>query len=216
MANELQWWHIVVPLFTGGAFGALITAVVTSYRNRIQPVGRRVDVLPLFIQLTDTLPVLRGKNSEEVSLNTTISISRGTKEYKFPNLFLVDIQVINKGNKDFEEFPFGITLDEGDHTVFVVHKSPDRHHVVSQSSVQPEAPKSEIDFSLKPFNRRDLYSFKLYVVIAEGKAEPGEIDFSSRLPIKFTDMPTMGELVAQAAESTSLVVGPFRFIISSR
>ena len=205
MGSELQWWHIVVPLFTGGAFGAFITAIVTSYRNRVQPVGYRIDLRPVF------------KNSDaQFSLSSKITIYEDATPHHFDNLFVFDIQISNKGNQDINEFPLGLTLGNGDQAVYAEYASPDRHHTASPTGVKPSNPLNELDSVLKPFNRGDVYSFYVYVVIPEGKEKPDMIELSSPSSIRFTRMPTMGEMIAEAASSTSLVVGPVRLIISGR
>jgi len=198
---DVQWYHIVAPLLGGGAMGAIINSVVASVRNRKQPVGRRIESIPVF------------KNTfGDSSLKALITISEGEVQHHYQNLFLIDIQIVNKGNCDFESFPFGITLIEGDQVVYVDYKSQDRHHDLRVSTtVSPSSPKNEIDFVLKPFNRRDFYSLKLYTFVLEGKEKPGPIDISTTEPIRFTDMPTIGELVAQAAEAVPVFgIGPLK------
>jgi hypothetical protein len=195
VSGELQWWHIVVPLLTGGAFGALITAVVTGFRNRIQPVGYRTEMVPVFKQ-----------NVEVSSLNAKIIIHEGDKEYPFHNMFVFDIYVVNRGNKDIDEFPLGFTLEKGDQAIYLEYESPDRHHTITPSGVSLSTPKSEVDIKLKPFNRKDWYTFRVYVV-PEGDFAPGMIELSSPYPIRFTTMPTMGEMLAAATE-VAVKVGP--------
>lgn len=203
---EVQWYHIVAPLLGGGAAGAVINSIVAAVRNRIQPVGRRVESLPVFKQ---TL----GKSS----LRSMITIHEGTTEHHFHNLFLIDIQIVNRGNRDVEKFPFGITLKPGDKAVYIEHEAPDRHHQVTKiTAVTPGNPADELDFELVPFNRGDSYSLKLYVVIPEGREEPGKVQLSSSQPVRFTDMPTIGELVSQAAKSTILDVGFMKLTIGGR
>ena len=196
---DLEWSQIVVSLLGGGAMGAIINSGVTSFRNKIQPVGWRCEVLPIFIQTLG-----------ESSLHAKVTISEDNKVVnQFNNLFLIEVQVVNRGNTDLNEFNFGITLSEGEKAVYVETKSNDRHHLIEQTTlVTPTEPKNEIDFILKPFNRRDSYVCKLFVVIPEGQEKPGEIRPSSPQPIKFTDMPTMAELLTQAAGTSSLMLGP--------
>src|SRR2546423_12298069 len=150
-----EWLKIAATLISGGAMGAIITGLVTTARNRIQPIGRRIETIPLF---RHTLG--------ESTLEASITISDGQKEYKFDNMFLADIQIVNRGNRDIKEFKCGLTLSGGDKAVHIVSESSDRHHVVDQMTiVTPDNSNDKIDFVLKPFNRRDSYSFKLYVVV---------------------------------------------------
>jgi hypothetical protein len=43
-----QWLQIVAALLGGGAAGAIITALVSAYRNRVQPVGYKTEVIQVF------------------------------------------------------------------------------------------------------------------------------------------------------------------------
>lgn len=201
-----EWYNIVLPLLGGGAAGAVITLIASSIRSKIQPVGHRVDILPVFKQTLG-----------ESSLVTKVSVNDSGKEYQFHNLFLIDIQMVNRGNKDMIEFPFGITLSTNDKIVYVEKGSSDRHHLIEQQQiVGPENLGNEIDFILKPFNRKDSYYIRLYVVLPENSIEPGKIVFSSPQSVKFTDMPTLSEIAGKLAESTVFNVGGISVSLSMR
>jgi len=70
-------------------------------------------------------------------------------------------------------------------------------------------PKSEIDFLLRPFNRKEFYLLRLLIVISEKSKQLGDIEFSSPEAIRFVELPTTKELVGKVARSTSLSLGPF-------
>ena len=196
--GEINWVQIVAGLVGGGAIGAVITAILSSYRGRRQPVGSRIDILPDFPQ-TPSDPPLQAK----------IVITHNNQTTTFENLFLAEIQVVNRGNKDLDEFQFGTTLVDNDRCIYVEAVPPDRHHQVSQrTTVSPQSPQKDIDLVLQPFNRGDSYLFKLYLVIPEGQNEPGEIKLGSPSPIKFVEMPTVGELIARVA-TEAIKIGPF-------
>ncbi|MHA1861057.1 MAG: hypothetical protein ACTSVM_02005 [Candidatus Ranarchaeia archaeon] len=196
--GELNWVQIVAALVGGGAAGAVINMVVSSYRGRRQPVGSRIDILPVFRQ-TPSDPRLQAK----------IVITHDNQTATFENLFLAEIQVVNRGNKDMDEFLLGTTLVDNDRCIYVEAVPPDRHHQVFQEiTVSPQSPQKDIDIVLQPFNRGDSYLFKLYLVIPEGQNEPGEIKLGSSSPIKFVEMPTAGELIARVA-SEAIKIGPF-------
>jgi len=206
--TDIQRWQITISIIAllvglagGGAMGALITWYATSRRGRIQPVGHKIDIVP----------VMKQKN--DASLRTKVIVSRGDKEYTFKNLFLVNVEVVDKGNQDIQEFRFGITLGGADLIVHHDYQAPDRHHSIAYSLASPEEPKPELDYVLTPFNRQDIYSFKLYVVIPEGEDEPNLITLSSPHPIKFTSMPTWKELIVEKIEITNIGVGPVRLLI---
>lgn len=92
---------------------------------------------------------------------------------------------------DIPESGFGVTLKEGDEAVSAQGESPDRHHkgeVLTQIAI--ESPVSEVDFLLKPFNRQDVYSFNLFIVIPKDKREAKyEIQLSTQHSVKFVLMP---------------------------
>jgi len=206
--TDVQWYHIVIPLIGGGAMGAaIINAVVSAIRNRVQPVGRRIEIIPIF---KETLGAS--------GLRTKITISDGQNDYMFDNLFIAKIQLINRGNQDIAEFRFGITLSSGDSVIYVEPHSQDRHHIVRQvSEVSLRNPASEIDFILQPFNRGDSYSLDLFMVISKNRDKPGTIQFSSPHPIKFVDMPTIGEIMLETLRGFEILsIGPFGIFLRRR
>jgi len=202
--SGINWPQLAGALLGGGAAGALITAVVSIYRARPQPVGRRIDVVPVFRP---------SGNAEQ--LEAVIALTHTGKTVTFKNLFLAEVQVVNKGNHDLDELKFGVTLGDGDRCVFVEATPPDRHHNVSLGGpVTPDAPQHEIDFVLKPFNRRDSYLFKLYLVIPEGRRKPQDIVLGSASPIRFVSMLTAAEIF-EGARSPLVVfrLGPIQLRI---
>lgn len=195
--SDISWWQILSALIGGGAAGALINAALTARRNRIQPIGCRIEITPIFRQ-ADNSSGLRAK----------IAIALNESTATFENLFIAEIQIINKGNTDIEKFLFGVTLSGGDECVHVEHTSPDRHHEVFKNSViTPQNPSSEIDFTVTPFNRKDSYLFKLYIVIPDDAKDPQNIELGSPNPIKFIEMPIVSETLLKAADGLSFSVG---------
>ena len=203
--ENIEYYRLIATLIGGGAAGSIITAFVAAARNRIQPIGHRVEISPVFQQTLG-----------DSHLRTKITMSDGHNELSFDNLFLVDIQIVNKGNRDVKEFRFGVNLSGGDRAVYVIPMAQDRLHKADVATpVNPATPSSEIDLVLKPFNRRDSYALKLYVVVANGKEAPENISLVSDEPIRFIHMPTIGEMVAQTARYTSIKLGPIRITASS-
>ncbi|MGB6067278.1 MAG: hypothetical protein WBG50_20930 [Desulfomonilaceae bacterium] len=190
--EEINWVQVIPALIGGGAAGAIINAAVSAYRDRLQPIGLRIEILPVFKH-----------SSSESPLTAKIAASFDGITSTFNNLFLVDVQVVNRGNRDIAEFKFGATLSEGDTCIFVEPFPPDRHHVLRQvMPPTPQVPRNEIDFELEPFNRRDIYSLKLYIVVPEAKVEPSKIELSSPSPIRFIDMPTAREVLLKATTAS--------------
>lgn len=196
--DTISWYQVLPALLGGGAVGALINAAFAARRNRIQPVGRRIDVTPIFRQANGAS-----------GLRAKIAITDNGNTNTFENLFIADVQIINRGNRDLDQFPFGITLSGGDTCVHVEQIPPDRHHaIIQETTVRPQSPQSELDFTLKPFNRKDSYLLKLYIVIPEGAKDPQRIGLGSSHPVKFTEMPTVADTLTKAAEGLLLTIGP--------
>jgi hypothetical protein len=201
--GEINWVLVIVALVGGGAMGAVINTIVSAYRSRLQPVGRRIELLPVFRHAGGTS-----------SLSAEIAITHDGSTRTFKNLFLADVQVVNRGNKDLEQFESGATLGDGDRCIYVETSPPDRYHQALQiSPVTPQVPLQELDFRLRPFNRGDSYSFKMYIVIPENQEEPQGIALGSPSPIRFVDMPTVGEILARAASEAAVSVGPLRIVL---
>ena len=201
--DQVNWIHVIASLIGGGAVGAIINTLVSSYRSRLQPVGHRLETLPVFIP----------QSGDTSGLTAKIMVMHGNMATTFNNLYLAEVQVINKGNRDLDEFKFGVTLGDEDKCIFITSSSPDRHHeVLQETEVSPQSPQGEVDFKLRPFNRRDSYFFKLYIVIPEGAKEPGILKLGSPSPVRFSEMPTVGEVLAKAVEE-SVRVGPLSISI---
>ena len=94
---DLQLNAIALALISGGAMGAIISNVLISYRTRIQPIGRRVEFLPLFV---DTLGAS--------SLHAKITVSDGQNDHSYTNLFIGRIQLANRATKTFQSSDFAL------------------------------------------------------------------------------------------------------------
>ncbi|WP_199312557.1 hypothetical protein [Microcoleus sp. FACHB-672] len=183
----------------GVAVGVLIQTAIANFRKQKQPIGRRVDTFPTF---KDPLGPSSHRNQ--------ITLSDGEKNYKYEEVQLVQLHVSNQGDKDFEDFKFGITLSQGDVAIYIESQSPDRQHQVEQlTPLTFGEPKSEIDFVLRPFQKTETYSFRLLVVTSEINKDPGEIEFSSPESVRFVALPTLVEIAEEAARSASVGFGPF-------
>lgn len=183
--DNTQLMQIGAALVGGGAMGAVITATVTHFRNRVQPIGYRIQYLKVF----------QGTVGSS-SLQAHLKISDGQRVCNFDNLFIAEIDLDNKGNKDFDSFTFGMTLSRSNRAFFVEAGSPDRHHIVQQNTpVQLQSQVSDLDFTLKPFNRGDRYSFKVFLTVASAQDTPKPPRLSSPHSVKFVETPTMREVL---------------------
>jgi hypothetical protein len=197
--GEINWIHVGLGFLSGGAFGAILKIVYDIFRSRTQPVGRHVEIEPVFAKTEEF---------EDLDAKVTLVHSGATNE--FANLFIGSVKVQNRGNQNFADFELGIELGEEDRCVYVGWRNPDQHHKISLlTPVSPGKPARQLNFSLKPFNRRNEYTLKLYLVLPGGVTEPQPMRFSSPEPIRFVDMPTVAETLAQVAEGSVAKLGPF-------
>jgi len=200
---DLHWSTfliIAVTALTSSTAGALIYAGLKTYRQRQQPIGHRVDVFPAF----DT-PL------GATCARSQLLLSDGQQSYSYADFRLVQIYISNEGDWNFDAFHLGLTLAAGAAAVFAEVNSDDRHHQVKQlSPVSFAEPQSALDFLLLPLNRGDSYSLRLWVLLEEGKAEPGPITFSSSEEVRFVQMPTIEEILKETADLPSIGLGPLQ------
>lgn len=205
MADTI-WLTVAASVLGGGAAGAVITAVVSAVRSRKQAIAYRSEILPVF----------NGgmfADSEIVATLTLSSLLQGGYAQNIPNLSVANIEIINHGNKDYPEFKLGFSLSEGDAALHCVANALDRHHQVRfQTKLGPATPTTELDFVLAPFNRQDQYSFTLYVVAQEGRANPDEIKLGSPEPVIFTQVPTITQRLIEASK-VAIELGPFKLML---
>jgi hypothetical protein len=180
-----QWITLIASFFTGGAFGAVITALITKYRSRRQPVGYKIEVIEVF-----------KKNPNYPSLQAILMVGKDQRSsgpgYAIDNLSVARITLTNKGNQDIGEFKFGITLEGSYKAVELRMENPDRHHVInSLTEVSFNEPKKELDFALQPFNREETYTFSIHITYSES---PGLILLSSPHSTKFVEMGVVKEM----------------------
>ena len=173
----MEWYHYVIMLIGGGAAGAIITTIVSSRRNRIQPILKNIQVINVF-----------DKHLTNTSFETFLTVLDNDKEYKFDNLFIASIDISNIGNKDYENFSFGITMPIDYEIIKVELSSKDRHHVIeSLTEVSLKNPSTLLDISLTPFNRKDKYYLLLHYVLSNNVDPTSDIVLSSSHPIKFVE-----------------------------
>jgi hypothetical protein len=159
----------------------------------------------------ELIPVFKGDTLGGSGLRARLNLSSDEGGYgqDLPNLAIVNLELINKGNRDLPTFSFGATLAPGDVCAHCDMQSSDRHHKTNLlTAIGPGSPTVELDFVLSPFNRGDVYTFKLYIIVVDGKDSPGELKLSSTEPIIFKALLNLPEVALEAASSIS--IGPFR------
>jgi hypothetical protein len=198
--TDINWIQVGAGVLGGGAAGSVITNIWSTLRSRKQPVGFRVDVVPVF----------KGTHGGS-ELSARLIISAPGRDVHLENLFLAEIQLVNRGNKDLSKLDMGITLSDGDTAVHLICESPDRHHRIAVTTpVNAASPARDVDFQLVPFNRGDIYNLKMYLVVPVSSSNPGKILFGSSEPVVFAPMPTLKELASEAASKLTVTIGPLR------
>jgi hypothetical protein len=192
---------IGVILSIGAAIGALLQTAISAYRNKKPTINTRVDVLAKFNPLFES------------SLGDTynIIVSDGKTEYKYSSLAQVEIMLTNKSQENFPNFKLGVKLSNDDRAIYAESQTSDRHHHLKLlTPVMLTEPKSEMDFLLQPFNRGDSYSFRLLIKLSQDSQVPGQISITSPEAVSFINLPTITEIVEQAASRASIGLGPFQ------
>ncbi len=186
--STTQWIiGLVVALLAGGAMGAVINAVVSSYRDRIQPIGFKQESI-VIVKKEANLPAV-------ARLIVRENPFKAGAERSVENLSLARMTLVNKGNQDFEKFVFGITVDDGSRIIDFRVTSPDRYHVMKAiTSRKPEdpipEPLTQLDFRMAPFNRQDTYIVDVYFTYED---TPGSVELSTAHPIRFVELGLAGE-----------------------
>jgi hypothetical protein len=185
------WIPIAASVLGGGAVGALITAGITSFRNRIQPIGYRIDAITLFA----------GSHANE-NFQVKITISDAASVREFANLHVLDVRIVNRGNLDWKSFEFGIAMPSGHHLVHIDPIGVDRHHKVEQTNLSRMSDgRVGLDFVISPFNRRDVATITIFITLDGGIAQASMPNFSSPEPVRFGPMPSVVEALQATATS---------------
>lgn len=189
LTNHLTWIIPTAALFTGGLGGALLTTFVSSFRSRLQPVSYVLSTQKLF---GDHRP-----NGElRLSVVARGAVNAMADPEHFDHLYLVQLDIINVGNRDLEEFSFGITFNDSDRILFSQCFAKDRHHaIIGAPTPSITIPLSQIDFKCRPFNRRDSYSVTLYAAPALGQTDISEPILSTSQSVRLTREPGLSEQI---------------------
>lgn len=195
--EHINWLQVAIGFLSGGAFGAFIKQYFDNRRNRVQTIGQSVDIKSFYDS---------GENS---LMNSEVSLTGTTQVFKFQKLYTGTITVANTGLHDYPTFTFGITCPEHVKVIHVKPESTDRHHVAEVK--EPPALENQIssfDICLKPFNRRDSYTFNILATTLDGDLTAADIRISSSSPVKWANLTPTSKLIVEIAKETFLAVGP--------
>jgi hypothetical protein len=174
--SQWQWVPWVVGIAGGGAMGAIINALVSGHRSKRQPIGARYDSISVF---------RKDRDYKRLTAKLLVMDQVTGQDKEISNLSLARFTLINSGNQDWDNFTFGINLEEGRSMVDVEMIPPDRHHSVTMDVPIPPPDLHQFDFTLRPFNRDDEYMIELYFTYDD---EPGGVFLSSPHPTRFVNL----------------------------
>lgn len=153
--NAMFWGSLFVTLVAGGAMGAMIKILHDQRQSRKQPIGQRISVFPFF------------QSDKYADLQAVVTVTNKESVTEYRQIFVADLSLQNRGNRDFDEFEFGVVVGNG-LCFHVGWENPDQHHGLELlTEASPSMAKSELKFKLCPFNRQDLYSLRLYLTPTE-------------------------------------------------
>ena len=189
--ENINWIQVIIGFLSGGAFGAFIKQFFDNRRNRIQPIGKSIELKSFYDKADNRL------------IDAQIILKEDNLEYKFSKLYTGTIQILNSGLTDFQEFNFGITTSNSVKFVQIKSTSLDRHHLVNYS--QKPALQSQLDvfdITLKPFNRKDIYTFDFLLTTSQTTITENDIQISSAHPIKWNKLVSTTEIIFEIANKT--------------
>lgn len=183
--TEVQWMPVLASLAGGGAVGAMITSLVTTYRNRVQPVRFHLEMKELF-----------GGVAAGPSATVQVMLSDKGAVQAFSNLHQLTLDIVNRGNIDRDRFKFSLSFPPGTKIVMLEASDSDRNHrFISRPDVSPVSPIDALDFEVQPFNRGDVYEITAYVADADNMTA-SDVELSSPSPVRFISSPSTTELMA--------------------
>ncbi|WP_159479038.1 hypothetical protein [Chryseobacterium sp. 18068] len=195
--EKISWLQLGIGFLSGGAFGALIKQFFDNRRNRIQPISRNIEVKSFYDSI------------ENKMLNSQVILTGATQEHKFSKLYTGTIKVVNSGLTDYSSFSFGITSSDNVRFIHLKTISTDRHHLAEISGHPTlENQVNKFDVVLKPFNRKDVYSFDILVTTLNGDISQNDIQISSSHPVKWVDVTSTSKIILEVARESIIALGP--------
>lgn len=193
--QEINWIQVLIGFLSGGAFGALIKQFFDNRRNRVQPVGHSIEIKPVY------------DSNDDFIMNSSITLTEKSKEYKLPNLYIGTIELVNTGLTDFNEFEFGVTCPEHVKIIQVRTITKDRHHLVNiYNNPSLDNQLSSFDMKLQPLNRKDNYSLNVVLTSEQSSISEDDIQISSKHSIKWVKLTSPTEAILTAANKTFIEI----------
>lgn len=195
--EQINWIQVIIGFLSGGAFGALVKQYFDNRRNRVQPIGKAIEIKSFYNSVENTL------------FNSQVILTGSTQEYKFSKLYIGTIKIVNTGLHDYSSFTFGITCPENVNFIQIRPESIDRHHLAEIEDLPTlENQINSFDITLKPFNRKDNYTFDILVTTSDVNLTEEDIKISSPHPISWVDLTSSTKIVLEIARESLIKLGP--------
>ncbi|MCX2741706.1 hypothetical protein [Pontibacter anaerobius] len=195
--EQINWVQVIIGFLGGGACGAFIKQYFDNRRNRVQPIGKSIEIKSFYDSVENTL------------LNSQVILTGSTQEYKFSKLYTGTIKIANTGLHDYSSFTFGITCPENVNFIHIRPESTDRHHLAEIKDLPTlENQINSFDITLKPFNRKDNYTFDILVTATDVRLKEEDIKISSPHPINWVDLTSSSKIVLEIARESLVRFGP--------
>ena len=181
---DINWIQVGAGFLSGGAFGALIKQFFDYRKNRIQAVTYNLEVKPFYNQHSDN------------PITSKIVIKDGDKDYKFQDLYIGSLSILNTSNQDYSEFSFGLTYDNDNKFIQFQQEEFDRHHTATFKNLPTlQNQISQFDIIIKPFNRKENYKLDFIINVIDQLYTAKEIKLSTSHPVKLKEVTSESELV---------------------
>lgn len=149
------WLPLILSFIGGGLAGAIVNNILIYLRSRKQTIKYLLAVDRIFTP-QNTI----GGYDTIVTLNKK---SEGFNRYEFKSLYLIQFAIENTGNQDYSIFSFGLKMPDSHIIAIATNSEAPLHELSYEPNVNPGHIADKMLFTLNPFNRRDAYSFNLYV-----------------------------------------------------
>lgn len=195
--ENINWIQVLIGFLSGGAFGAIIKQIFDYRKNRVQPVGKSVEIKSFYDSVENKL------------INSQVILTGSNQEYKFSKLYTGTVKIVNTGHNDYSSFTFGITSPENVKIIHVKPTTTDRHHLADINELPTlENQINSFDITLKPFNRKDNYTFDVLITTIDGNFKEKDIKISSPHSVKWVDLISTSNIIFEVARDSIIAIGP--------
>jgi|JI9StandDraft_1071089.scaffolds.fasta_scaffold34402_3 hypothetical protein len=180
--TNINWIQVGAGFLSGGAFGALIKQFFDYRKSRIQTVTFNIELTPFF------------NKPNENSLASKFVIKDHGVDFRFEDLFIGKLTILNTSNQDYPDFSFGMTYSNANRFIQIQQQKIDRHHkTVFDTLPTLNNQVQQFDISVKPFNRKDNYNFDFIINVTDLE-NVKNLTLSTSHPVKLKEVTSITEL----------------------